>query len=99
MTNRLPCDTTGAAPMPMPGSDGGKTAPAARAQAARYLIVAMLLGAAGIRHRNSQCAGPGSHAVSRRAAHHNRPLGRRKLGHQVADFVLQHLRLAPANAR
>jgi hypothetical protein len=43
MNNRLPWDITAAA-----DADGGKTAPAARAQAARYLIVAMLLGAAAL---------------------------------------------------
>jgi hypothetical protein len=42
MDNRLPWNITAAA------ADGMKTAPAARAQAARYLIVAMLLGAAAL---------------------------------------------------
>jgi hypothetical protein len=43
INNRLPWDITAAA-----DADAGKTAPAARAQAARYLIVAMLLGAAAL---------------------------------------------------
>jgi hypothetical protein len=50
MNNRLPWDITAAAAAAAAAADadadGGKTARAARAQAARYLIVAMLLGAA-----------------------------------------------------
>ena len=42
MNNRLPWDITAA------DADGGKTAPAAGAQIARHLIVAMLLGAAAL---------------------------------------------------
>ena len=44
MNNRLPWDITAA----NADADGGKTAPAARAQVARYLIVVMLLGAAAL---------------------------------------------------
>jgi hypothetical protein len=44
MNNRLPWDITAAAA----DADGGNTARAARAQVARYLIVAMLLGAAAL---------------------------------------------------
>jgi hypothetical protein len=44
MNNRMPWDITAAAA----DADGGKTAPAARAQVARYLIVAMVLTAAAL---------------------------------------------------
>ncbi len=48
MNNRLPWDITAADADADADADGGKTARAARAQVARYLIVAMLLGAAAL---------------------------------------------------